>query len=150
VDALNECPNTSGLVSRERVLELVVELVELCIPNLRICVTGRPEADVVAALGPWPLTMCLFMTRADKRRKLATSSVLLSARICLAPPSSVLLPPSWTCSSLPSRQPCALRRHLGHASLCASDSVLYCTAPYRLYIPSELVICYVPGVSRSP
>ena len=53
VDAVDECPNTSGVVSpRERVLELVEELVELRLPNLHICITGRPEADVVAALEP--------------------------------------------------------------------------------------------------
>ena len=53
VDAVDECPNTSGVVSpRERVLELVEELVELRLPNLRICMTGRPESDVVAALEP--------------------------------------------------------------------------------------------------
>jgi hypothetical protein len=53
VDAVDECPNTSGVVSpRERVLELVEKLVELRLPNLRICMTGRPESDVVAALEP--------------------------------------------------------------------------------------------------
>ena len=53
VDAVDECPNTPGVVSpRDRVLELVEELVELRLPNLRICMTGRPEADVVAALEP--------------------------------------------------------------------------------------------------
>jgi hypothetical protein len=47
IDALDESPNTSGIPSpRERVLQLVKELVELHIPNLRICVTSRPEIDI--------------------------------------------------------------------------------------------------------
>jgi NACHT domain len=53
MDALDECPNTSGLPSpREQVLELVKELVELCLRNLHICVTSRPEADIRATLEP--------------------------------------------------------------------------------------------------
>jgi len=53
IDALDESPNTSGIPSpRERVLELVKELVELCLPNLRICVTSRPEIDIRDVLEP--------------------------------------------------------------------------------------------------
>ncbi|KAN0133358.1 hypothetical protein V8E53_008798 [Lactarius tabidus] len=53
VDALDECPSTSGVVSpRERVLTLIEDLVELEIDNLRICVTSRPEADILDALLP--------------------------------------------------------------------------------------------------
>jgi hypothetical protein len=53
VDALDECPNTSGVVSpRERVLNLIEDLVELEIENLRICITSRPEADILDALLP--------------------------------------------------------------------------------------------------
>jgi hypothetical protein len=53
IDALDECPTTTGLPSpREEVLELVKELVGLHIPSLRICVTSRPEADIEPVLGP--------------------------------------------------------------------------------------------------
>ena len=53
IDALDECPITTGLPSpREKVLEVVEELVNLQIPSLRICVTSRPEADVVPVLAP--------------------------------------------------------------------------------------------------
>jgi hypothetical protein len=53
IDALDECPITTGLPSpREKVLELVEELVNSHIPNLRICVTSRPEADIVPVLEP--------------------------------------------------------------------------------------------------
>ena len=53
VDALDECPSTSGVVSpRDRVLEFIEDLVELHLPNLRICATSRPEADILEVLGP--------------------------------------------------------------------------------------------------
>jgi len=53
MDALDECLDTSGIPSpRERVLQLVKELVELCLPNLHICVTSRPEVDIRDVLEP--------------------------------------------------------------------------------------------------
>ncbi|KAH9958725.1 hypothetical protein BC827DRAFT_548091 [Russula dissimulans] len=53
LDALDECPDTSGIPSpRERVLQLVKELVELRLPNLHICVTSRPEVDIRDVLEP--------------------------------------------------------------------------------------------------
>ena len=51
-DALDEFPNSSGIPSpRERVLQLVKELVEL-LPNIRICITSRPEIDIRDVLEP--------------------------------------------------------------------------------------------------
>ena len=51
MDALDECPTTSGVPSpREDVLAFVDELVGLHIKNLHICVTSRPEHDIHAAL----------------------------------------------------------------------------------------------------
>ena len=53
LDALDESPNTPGIPPpRERVLQLVEELAEICIPNLRICVTSRPEIDIRNVLEP--------------------------------------------------------------------------------------------------
>ena len=53
VDALDECPSDLGVPSsREKVLELVKELVELRHPNLRLCITSRPEFDIRATLQP--------------------------------------------------------------------------------------------------
>lgn len=53
IDALDECPNDSGVPSsRETVLELVKELVELRQPNLRLCVLSRPEFDIHTVLEP--------------------------------------------------------------------------------------------------
>ncbi|KAH9073562.1 hypothetical protein EDB83DRAFT_82556 [Lactarius deliciosus] len=53
IDALDECPNTSGIPSaRARVIELVKEVLGHRLPNLRVCITSRPEIDIKAALGP--------------------------------------------------------------------------------------------------
>lgn len=47
LDALDECPNTSGIPSpRKQVLDLVKELVGLRLPDLHICVTSRMEVDI--------------------------------------------------------------------------------------------------------
>src|SRR6202000_3330738 len=53
IDALDESSSTSGIPSpRETVLELLEELVNLSLPNLRICVTSRPEIDIRNVLEP--------------------------------------------------------------------------------------------------
>jgi len=53
IDALDECPDTSGTLSaREEVLELVEELVCLNLPNVHLCVTSRPEIDIRSVLTP--------------------------------------------------------------------------------------------------
>jgi hypothetical protein len=53
MDAIDECPDTSEVPSpRNRVLQLLEELAGLQIPNLRICVTSRPEFDIRDFLEP--------------------------------------------------------------------------------------------------
>ena len=53
VDALDECPNNSGLPTpREEVLGLLNGLISLRLPNLHICVTSRPEIDIQTFLEP--------------------------------------------------------------------------------------------------
>ena len=53
VDALDECPSTCELLSpREKVLAFLEDLVDSKLPNLRICVTSRPEADIKLVLQP--------------------------------------------------------------------------------------------------
>jgi hypothetical protein len=53
VDALDECPNTTAMPSpRENVLSFVEELINSQLPNLRICVTSRPETDIKTLLEP--------------------------------------------------------------------------------------------------
>jgi hypothetical protein len=52
VDALDECPNTGTVSPRDQVLDLLEELVDLGLPNLRLFTTSRPEADIVTAFEP--------------------------------------------------------------------------------------------------
>ena len=53
IDAIDECPNTSGIPSpRERVLRFVKDLIDLRLPNVHICVTSRPEIDIRNILEP--------------------------------------------------------------------------------------------------
>jgi hypothetical protein len=54
LDAIDECPNDSGdLLSRSprgKVLTVVEELDKLQLPNLRLCITSRPELDIRTCL----------------------------------------------------------------------------------------------------
>ncbi|KAH9060274.1 hypothetical protein EDB87DRAFT_623822 [Lactarius vividus] len=53
LDALDECPDSSGIPSpRHEVLQLVEELVDLHLQGLHICATSRPEVDIRAVLEP--------------------------------------------------------------------------------------------------
>jgi hypothetical protein len=53
VDALDECPNISGMpTAREEVLVFLEDLVKLNIPNVHICVSSRAEIDIRQTLAP--------------------------------------------------------------------------------------------------
>jgi Holliday junction resolvase RusA-like endonuclease len=53
VDGLDECSNASDMPSpREKVLTLFKRLVGFNLPNLRLCVTSRPEIDIKVTLEP--------------------------------------------------------------------------------------------------
>ena len=52
IDALDECPNTSLPPHRDQVLMFLEDLVDSKLPNLRICVTSRPETDIKPILDP--------------------------------------------------------------------------------------------------
>ena len=53
VDAIDECPNTSGFpTAREEILDLLEDLVRLGLPKILICVTSRPEIDIRTVLEP--------------------------------------------------------------------------------------------------
>ena len=53
IDGLDECSVSGGSPSpREGALDIVEELVNLQHPNLWICVTSRPEADIEPVLRP--------------------------------------------------------------------------------------------------
>jgi len=53
LDALDECPHTTGMPSsRDKVLSLVEKLVKSNLPNLHLCITSRPEIDIRTVLEP--------------------------------------------------------------------------------------------------
>ena len=53
IDALDECPNASGMpTAREQVLEFVKHVVNLRYPNVHICVSSRAEIDIRNILEP--------------------------------------------------------------------------------------------------
>jgi hypothetical protein len=53
VDGLDECSNTSALPTpREKVLTFLEDLIDSRLPNLRICITSRPEIDIKRVVEP--------------------------------------------------------------------------------------------------
>ena len=57
LDAIDECPDSSGIPSpRGEVLQLVEELIGLHLQELHICATSRPEVDIRAVLEPLALS----------------------------------------------------------------------------------------------
>jgi hypothetical protein len=53
IDALDECPNSSGMPTpREKVLEFLEDLIDYDLPNVHICVSSRPEFDIRSILEP--------------------------------------------------------------------------------------------------
>ena len=70
IDALDECPFTKEQSSpRRQVLTLVEKLVRLNLPNLRICVTSRPEPDIQATLGPLTSTSNIISLHDESGQK---------------------------------------------------------------------------------
>ena len=69
VDGVDECSNTSDLPSpREKVLMLLENLVDLQLPNLRICVTSRPEIDIRVALEPLTFRSISLHDESEQRK----------------------------------------------------------------------------------
>ena len=53
IDALDECPNISGMpTAREQVLEFLEHFVKSELPNVHICVSSRLEIDIRNSLEP--------------------------------------------------------------------------------------------------
>ena len=68
VDALDECPNFPGRPSsREEVLDLIEELIDLNLQNVHLCVTSRPEMDIRTGLEP--LTSLKFSLHDESGQK---------------------------------------------------------------------------------
>ena len=68
VDALDECPNIPSLRSpRSKVLNVIEDLISSQFPNLRICVTSRPETDIKDVLDP--LKVCSVSLHGQMEQK---------------------------------------------------------------------------------
>jgi len=67
VDALDECPKTSLPSHRDQVLGFLDDLVDSKLPNLRLCVTSRPETDIKSILEP--LTFCSVSLHDESRQR---------------------------------------------------------------------------------
>ena len=53
IDALDECSNSSGMPTpREKVLEFFEDLIDYELPNVRLCISSRPEFDIRSVLEP--------------------------------------------------------------------------------------------------
>ena len=72
IDALDECPDHSGLpTAREEVLVVLKELVGLYLPNLRICVTSRPEVDIKSILYQLTIHTISLHDQSEQRKCIA-------------------------------------------------------------------------------
>jgi hypothetical protein len=72
MDALDECPDTSEVPSpRSRILQLLEELADLQIPDLRICVISRPEFDIRDFLGPLTSRQVSLHDQSGQKRDIA-------------------------------------------------------------------------------
>jgi hypothetical protein len=72
MDALDESPNSSGIPSaREEVLQLLKRLVDLRHPNLRICITSRPEIDIRDVLEPLTLLRVSLHDQSEQKKDIA-------------------------------------------------------------------------------
>ena len=68
IDAIDESPKTNGTPStREEVLDLMEILVKSNLPNLRLCVTSRPEVDVRISFEPLTSTLNSISISLDSR-----------------------------------------------------------------------------------
>ena len=70
IDALDECPNTTGTPSaREEVLDFVEDLVVSGHSNLFICITSRPEHDIQAVFNPLTSPSCRVSIHEEQGQK---------------------------------------------------------------------------------
>ena len=82
VDAIDESPNNPGIPSpREKVLQLVKDLVDVRHPDIRVCITSRPEVESERSLNLWHLTPCLSTMSVAKGAILSTTSSRLLSRM---------------------------------------------------------------------
>jgi hypothetical protein len=72
MDALDECPDFPGVPSaREEVLVVLKDLVGLHLPNLRVCVTSRPEVDIKSVLNQLTICSISLHDESEQRKSIA-------------------------------------------------------------------------------
>ena len=72
MDALDECPDHSGIpTAREEVLVVLKDLVGFYLPNLRICVTSRPEVDIKSTLNQLIIHSISLHGESEQRKGIA-------------------------------------------------------------------------------
>jgi hypothetical protein len=72
MDALDECPDHTGWpTAREEVLVVLKVLVGLHLPNLRICVTSRPEVDIKSILNQLTIHTISLHDESEQREGIA-------------------------------------------------------------------------------
>ena len=72
IDAIDECPNISGLPTpRAVLLDLLEELVELRIPNLHICITSRLDIDIKIVLEPLAYSIILLHDESGQQKDIS-------------------------------------------------------------------------------
>jgi hypothetical protein len=71
VDALDECPNTTGTPSaRDKVLKFLKDLLGTTNSNLHICITSRPEQDIQDTLNSLASgSRCVSLHQEDGQRE---------------------------------------------------------------------------------
>ena len=70
VDALDECPNYNESPSaRKKVLDFMTDLIKSEHPNLRLCITSRPEQDIQTTLDPLTSTSLLVSLHEEVGQK---------------------------------------------------------------------------------
>ncbi|KAN0132366.1 hypothetical protein V8E53_009792 [Lactarius tabidus] len=76
MDALDECPDSGFPSAREEVLVVLKDLVGLYLPNLRICVTSRPEVDIKSILNQLTIYSIHSTAKANSERALPIMSAV--------------------------------------------------------------------------
>ncbi|KAH9025556.1 hypothetical protein EDB84DRAFT_369073 [Lactarius hengduanensis] len=72
IDSLDECPDTSEIPTpREAILDVVKDLSHPHHPNLRFCVTSRPEVDVQTKLKPLAISAVSLHGQSGRKRDIA-------------------------------------------------------------------------------
>ena len=71
MDALDECPDLGFPSTREEVLVVLKDLVGLHLPNLRICVTSRPEVDIKSVLNQLTIHDISLHNQREQRKGIA-------------------------------------------------------------------------------